>query len=91
MGVDVTFYVPRPKSVTREYPEVKPDADKLLRCTLDALTGIAYRDDAQVIAPHPTKLYANDGQPGAASPFTVAVGSSFATSSAGKTVVLPRR
>ena len=65
VGVDVTFYVPRPKSVTREYPEVKPDADKLLRCTLDALTGIAYRDDAQVIAPHPTKLYANDGQPGA--------------------------
>lgn len=27
----------------------KPDIDKLLRCVMDALTGIAYLDDAQVV------------------------------------------
>lgn len=65
VGVDVTFYMPRPKSVARALPEVKPDVDKLLRSTLDALSGIAFADDARVIAVEATKLYANDGQPGA--------------------------
>lgn len=28
---------------------VKPDLDKLCRTVLDALTGVAYKDDSQVI------------------------------------------
>lgn len=35
----------------------KPDADKLLRATLDALTGIAWRDDAQVAMAQCKKRY----------------------------------
>ena len=65
VGVSVTFRMPRPPSVTRALPDVKPDVDKLLRSTFDALSGIAFADDARVIAVEAVKLYAFNGQPGA--------------------------
>lgn len=43
------------------YPQVKPDLDKLERSTWDALAGIAYRDDAQVVASRSAKVYAPPG------------------------------
>lgn len=51
MIVSVRFFFNRPKSVskaTRKYPTVKPDTDKLERAVLDGLTGVIWRDDAQV-------------------------------------------
>src|SRR5271157_4858394 len=45
----VTFYFDRPKSVKSECKTTRPDLDKLLRGILDALTGIIFNDDAQVI------------------------------------------
>lgn len=43
----------------------KPDGDKLERAVLDALTGLLYVDDAQVVVVGKTKTYANPGeQPG---------------------------
>ena len=69
IAVDVTFYVARPRTVRREYPEVKPDLDKLLRATLDPLTGIAWTDDGQVVDAVIRKRYAvggsDGGEPGA--------------------------
>lgn len=47
--VNAIFTVPRPRTVTREYPTVPPDSDKLMRAVGDALTGIVYRDDAQSV------------------------------------------
>lgn len=38
-------------------PWKKPDADKLLRAVLDALTGEVYTDDAQVVTPIPGKRF----------------------------------
>lgn len=35
----------------------KPDVDKLLRCVLDACTGIVYVDDCQVVTCVATKQY----------------------------------
>ena len=35
----------------------KPDIDKLCRAVLDALTGIAYADDSQVVALDASKVY----------------------------------
>lgn len=55
--VVVWVIVARPKSVSRALMTVKPDIDKVLRATLDALTGIAYEDDAQVVDAHPRKRY----------------------------------
>lgn len=51
VSLSVTFYLPRPQSLPRHvrHHTKKPDLDKLLRCTKDALTGILYRDDSQVV------------------------------------------
>jgi len=37
VSVRVEFILPRPKSVKRIYPAVKPDLDKLLRALFDGL------------------------------------------------------
>lgn len=56
--VSVRFEFVCPPSVTDRYhPTVKPDVDKLLRATLDALTGIGFSDDAQVIEIRALKVY----------------------------------
>lgn len=46
----LAFYFEKPKSVKKSVNRktTKPDLDKLLRATLDALTGIVYADDSQV-------------------------------------------
>lgn len=64
----IEFRLPRPASVKiakRPFPAVKPDVDKLVRNTLDALTQAGvYRDDAQVIHLCVHKHYATDGPGG---------------------------
>ncbi|WP_255218445.1 RusA family crossover junction endodeoxyribonuclease [Nocardia abscessus] len=66
--VDLTFVMPRPKSApkTRTPPAIKkPDLDKLVRAIFDALTGIAFDSDAQVVELHASKRLADPGcQPG---------------------------
>lgn len=48
--VDLTFTFARPKSVTRDWPSVYPDVDKLMRAVLDGLTaGEIWGDDGQAI------------------------------------------
>ena len=57
--VKVTFYLPRPKSVKRALPSVRPDIDKTTRSLLDALTSAGvFRDDSQVTDLHARKRYA---------------------------------
>jgi Holliday junction resolvase RusA-like endonuclease len=66
----LVFFVPRPKCHFRsgknshlkkdsapQYPTTKPDATKLLRGVEDALTGIIWRDDAQIVTQFVTKRY----------------------------------
>lgn len=66
----LTFTVPRPQGhygtgrnagTVRQsaplFPVVKPDVTKLVRAVEDALTGIVWRDDAQVISQHASKVY----------------------------------
>ena len=61
--VRASFYLPRPKSVKRASPTVKPDLDKLARGLLDALTNVVYRDDAQVTNLQVSKHYVTDEVP----------------------------
>jgi crossover junction endodeoxyribonuclease RusA len=61
-----TFYLPRPKSLSRRvrHPHKRPDLDKLLRALLDALTGIAWADDGQVVRfGDVEKVYATPQEP----------------------------
>jgi Holliday junction resolvase RusA-like endonuclease len=39
------------------WPASRPDVDKLARAVLDALTGVLYRDDGQVVTLDVTKRY----------------------------------
>lgn len=63
--LSVIFYLPRPKTATREFPAVMPDLDKLIRSVGDSLTGTVIRDDSRIIAIYAQKLYADDRGPGA--------------------------
>lgn len=59
IGIEIVFRVRRPKTVKRDYPTVAPDLDKYIRGVLDALTGIAYLDDSQVIDIKAEKVYSD--------------------------------
>lgn len=81
VAVHVIFYMPRPKShygsrkgqpylkdTAPSYPSGKPDIDKLLRSTFDALTtsGII-EDDSRIVEVFARKLYERENcPPGAA-------------------------
>lgn len=59
----IEFFLERPKTVTRAYPSVTPDIDKLVRSTFDALKmGGLIADDARVVDLVTSKRY---GDPGA--------------------------
>jgi len=62
VNILVHFYFQRPKTVTRARPSVKPDIDKLLRSVGDALTGVVFKDDSQIVEIAAKKEY---GEPGA--------------------------
>lgn len=73
LSLSVVFMMPRPKGHFGKrglrpgapgYPAVRPDATKLLRAVEDALTGILWRDDAQIVGQHIVKRY-TVGAPGA--------------------------
>jgi crossover junction endodeoxyribonuclease RusA len=59
VGVNIVWTLSKPQSApkSRIWPSRKPDADKLLRATLDALTGILWYDDAQVVEVMAAKRY----------------------------------
>lgn len=56
----IEFYLPRPLTLPRKVIShiKRPDLDKLARSVNDALTGILYRDDSQVVEIHAYKSYA---------------------------------
>ena len=72
--VEAVFFLPRPKSVKRENPTVKPDLDKLTRALLDGLTNVIYRDDAQVVRAITSKRYVDANTPNPCAAVTVRTG-----------------
>ncbi|MDW5563539.1 MAG: RusA family crossover junction endodeoxyribonuclease [Methanomassiliicoccus sp.] len=67
-SVSVDFVLSRPPSVPehrRLHPTVKPDIDKLVRAINDALTGILFSDDCQVVAMSMSKDYCDERRAGA--------------------------
>lgn len=71
VAVELRFGLPRPrghwgtgrnsevlKPSAPEFPATKPDIDKLVRAVLDALTGVVFADDAQVVRLYTDKVYA---------------------------------
>jgi Holliday junction resolvase RusA-like endonuclease len=60
-GIDLCylFYVPRPKSVEHELPTVPPDLSNLEYHIENALAGVLYENDSQVVTRSGQKLYAD--------------------------------
>lgn len=57
--VELKFKMPRPRTVTRALPTVKPDVDKLVRAILDSVTHAEFwADDSQVVEVNARKSYA---------------------------------
>lgn len=72
LEIKVGAYLPRPKShfgtgknagqlrdSARAYPGVKPDLDNLLKLVVDALNGLAFIDDGQIVLATAYKQYAD--------------------------------
>lgn len=71
VAVAITFRFPRPRGhfgkrgLLPSAPSqvtTLPDIDKLVRAVLDALTGIVWRDDAQVVVLDIRKAYQREGE-----------------------------
>lgn len=72
LHVCIAAYFDIPKSTTKKerermlnnevLPTKKPDADNIAKCVCDALNGIAYKDDVQVVNLSVCKKY-TDGSP----------------------------
>lgn len=61
----LAFYLPRPQSLSKKVTaHIKaPDCSKLIRSTEDAMTGVVYADDRQVVEIVAGKFYAAEGRP----------------------------
>jgi Holliday junction resolvase RusA-like endonuclease len=67
LRVTFAFYLPRPKGhfnsrgevrpSAPKYPTGKPDVTKLIRSTEDAMKGIAWNDDSQIVEQPGSKQY----------------------------------
>jgi len=57
ISISIDFFFDRPKSVRSEHKTTKPDVDKLERGIFDALTGILFVDDSQVVRSAATKQF----------------------------------
>jgi Holliday junction resolvase RusA-like endonuclease len=57
--LSLQFYFSKPPTAkkSRFCPSVKPDIDKLIRSTMDAMTGTIFKDDAQVVELQTSKHY----------------------------------
>jgi len=67
VSVEVTAHYPIPKRSTKAalagmqagtiLPSRKPDIDNVLKVVLDALNGVAYKDDSRVVEVYARKIY----------------------------------
>lgn len=67
LAVDIVLYYPRPKSMAKYKrlmaqkgilrPIVKPDVDNVIKAILDALNGVAFEDDRQIVQVECEKWY----------------------------------
>jgi Holliday junction resolvase RusA-like endonuclease len=65
VALDLVFFLPRPKSAPKRWiaHTKRPDLSHLTRAVEDALTGVMYLDDSQVVCEYVAKVYAMDNRP----------------------------
>ena len=63
--MDIVFHMKRPASVPprkRKYPSVRPDLDNLEKALIDAMQGIVFVDDSQIVTKTSSKVYGIEGR-----------------------------
>jgi Holliday junction resolvase RusA-like endonuclease len=60
LKVDIGFFLRRPKSVKRAMPTTKSDLDNYFKLASDALNGIVWDDDSQIVELIARKAYCED-------------------------------
>ena len=65
LALSVSFFLPRPKSRPKRdtWPDRKPDLSNLLKAVEDAMTGVFWRDDSQIVRAVQVKRYAGAYSP----------------------------
>ena len=64
LGIELTFYMRRPKSRRKEtWVSTTPDLDNLEKAVLDGLSGVVYTDDRLVVWKRSEKRYVISGVP----------------------------
>jgi Holliday junction resolvase RusA-like endonuclease len=68
IAIDIVFALPRPRSLPKKVTAhtKKPDLDKLLRSTVDAMKGVVWSDDSQITEARIRKRYADPSAPASA-------------------------
>lgn len=62
--VKLLFSLPKPKTVKRDVPIVKPDLDNLCKSVIDGCNAICWIDDTQIVELFAKKVYSDKGKPG---------------------------
>ena len=72
LAIEIKAFYPIPKSSTKKQrlaieqgavrPQTKPDCDNIIKGVLDALNGVAYYDDKQVVCVSCNKYYSENGR-----------------------------
>lgn len=57
LTMQIALYLPRPPSVKRATPHVKPDIDNFAKSVIDAMNTVFFKDDGQIVKLIVTKLY----------------------------------
>ena len=61
LDVDFDFFIVKPKTVKRIFHTTTPDKDNLEKAMMDALNGILWKDDKQIVSGRTTKQYGEAG------------------------------
>ena len=57
LRMSIVFYIRRPKRTIMEFPTGRPDLTNLEKTVEDAMNGIVYRDDAQIVEKSSRKVW----------------------------------
>jgi Holliday junction resolvase RusA-like endonuclease len=60
LKIKLLFQMPRPKTVKREHPCIRPDLDNFTKAAMDGLSAF-WRDDCQIVQLTATKRYGEIG------------------------------
>lgn len=60
VALSLVFHLKKPKSSKNKHPMVRPDVDNYVKTVMDALNGVLFDDDSQVVSLSAKKKYSDE-------------------------------